>query len=110
MGGHETFKVIFGSRCRTDLKEIVCAVRQASGSPEIAERLGSKLIEKALTLSTLPERGRIVPELGLPDVREIIFKSYRVVYRIIDKQVQILRFWHAARGVPEINIDEFTAD
>ena len=48
-----------------------------------------------------------MPELSLPEVREIIFKSYRIVYRVATGQVQVLRFWQAARGAPEINVDEF---
>ena len=67
------------------------------------------MVRKALSLSTFPERGRIVPELGLPEVREIIFRSYRGVYRIVPGQAQILRSWHAARGEPEISVDEFIA-
>lgn len=106
MGGE--YKVIFGPRSRGDLKDLVRYIRQASGSPAVAERLGMALVQKALTLSALPERGRIVPELGLPDVREIIFKSYRIVYRIVPDHVQILRFWHAARGTPQINVDDFS--
>ncbi len=35
---------------------------------------------------------------------EIIFKNYRIVYRIA---AQILRFWHAPRGTPDITVDEF---
>jgi toxin ParE1/3/4 len=101
------YKVIFGPRSRSDLKEIVRYVRSASGAPEVAERFGMELIHKALSLASLPERGRIVPELGLGEVREIIFKSYRIVYRIVPEQVQILRFWHAARGTPQVNVDEF---
>jgi plasmid stabilization system protein ParE len=54
---------------------------RTSGAPIIAERLGMSMVHKALTLSTLPERGRVVPELGLPDVREIIFRTYRIIYR-----------------------------
>lgn len=106
MGGE--YKVIFGRRSRIDLKELVSYVRRASGAPVVAERLGMALINKALTLSTFPERGRVVPELALPEVREIIFRTYRIVYRVAPGQVQILRFWHAAPGAPEISVDEFT--
>ena len=80
--------------------------RQAS--PEIAERFGLQLVEKSLSLATLPERGRVVPEVGLP-FREIIFRSYRIVYRLSDGLVEVVRFWHAARGVPQIDSDNFNA-
>ena len=65
------------------------------------------MVNKALTLSKMPERGRIVPEIQLEEVREIIFKSYRIIYRVHGQQVEILRFWHASRGAPEITVDEF---
>jgi plasmid stabilization system protein ParE len=37
-------------------------------------------------------------------VREIIFKSYRIVYRVRHEQklVEVSRFWHCARGTPLI--------
>jgi len=84
-------------------------VRRASHSSDIAARFGTLLVQKALSLNELPERGRIVPELQLPEVREIIFKSYRIIFRIRRNAVEILRFWHAARGAPDINLDEFEA-
>jgi toxin ParE1/3/4 len=102
------YKVVFGRRSRGDLKDLVGYIRVASGAPDVAERFGIGLVRKALSLSTFPERGRVVPELGLPEVREIIFKNYRIVYRVLSGQVQVLRFWHAARGAPEISVDEFT--
>lgn len=67
------FKVVFVPRARADLAEIVRFVAQRS-SPEIAERLGFQLIEKTLTLSNLPERGRVVPELKDPAIHEISSK------------------------------------
>jgi plasmid stabilization system protein ParE len=65
-----------------------------------------QLVSKALTLSAFPERGRIVPEVGLP-FREIFHRSYRIVYRIRGECVEVVRFWHAARGTPQIDSDEF---
>lgn len=103
------FKVIFVPRSRADLKD---AIRYVSihSSPEIAERLGFQLIDKALTLASFPERGRMVPELKNPAVREIFFKTYRIVYRIRGQSVEVIRFWHAARGTPEIDSDEFAQE
>jgi toxin ParE1/3/4 len=105
----EDYKVIFGPRSRTDLQGIVEHICRASRAPEVAERFGNQLIQKALTLSRFPERGRVVPELKLEEVREIIFRDYRIAYRLTTDHVQILRFWHAARGAPEISVDDFTS-
>jgi toxin ParE1/3/4 len=102
----DQFEVRFAPRAERDLQAIASFIARRS-TPAIAERFGNHLIDRALTLATMPERGRIVPELGNPEIREIIFKSYRIVYRIRPARVEIIRFWHSARGTPEIDSDEF---
>jgi plasmid stabilization system protein ParE len=103
----QNFKVTFAPQAGRDLETIVHYIAKHAGS-EIAERFGIQLVEKALSLKTFPERGRVVPEVGKP-FREIIFRSYRIVYRIGGDLVEVVRFWHAARGVPQIDSDEFGA-
>lgn len=76
----------------------------APHNPIAAERLGHQLLDAALSLHTFPERGRMVPEFRQTELREIIFRSYRVIDRInnADQSVEIVRFWHGARGFPHI--------
>lgn len=99
------YKVIFAPQAGRDLESIVRYIAKHAGT-QVAERFGMQLVEKALTLARFPERGRIVPEIGMP-FREIIFRSYRIVYRLSEAWVEVVRFWHAARGVPQIDSDEF---
>ena len=96
------FTVFLSPEALHDLESIVAYV--APHNPAAAERLGNQLLDAAFSLANLPERGRVVPEFRLPDLREIIFRSYRVIYRVStkDKSVEIARFWHAARGFPQI--------
>jgi plasmid stabilization system protein ParE len=101
----QTQTVIFAPRAIRDLEDIVRFISRHIGC-ETAERFGNRLIDKSLTLCSLPERGRIVPETELP-YREIIYKSYRIIYRLNGDNVEIIRFWHAARGLPEIDSDAF---
>lgn len=51
-------------------------------------------------LQHFPESGRIVPEVKRPNIREIIFKNYRVIYRIERKQVSILTVRHGKQRLP----------
>jgi len=46
----------------------------------------------------------VVPEQNDENICEIIFKPYRIFYRVKDeiKVVEVIRFWHAARDKPEI--------
>ena len=73
-------------------------------NPDAAVRLGFELIAKAEALADHPEIGRMVPEFRTPDLREILCRSYRVIYRLrrATEQIQIVRFWHGARGFPRI--------
>jgi plasmid stabilization system protein ParE len=64
------------------------------------------LIDHALSTVAFPERGRVVPEIADSSVREIIHGAYRIIYEIFpdEQTVYILRFWHGARGEPEVKL------
>jgi len=68
-------------------------------NPPVAERFGYTLIDAALSLRNLPERGRFVPEFSDQKTREIIEGCYRIIYRINEenKIVDVSRFWDGAR-------------
>jgi len=51
-------------------------------------------------LKTLPNSGRVVPEVKRQNIREIIFKNYRVVYRVERKRVSILTVRHGRQLLP----------
>ena len=95
-------KVILTPQAQDDLREIVSFIAQQN--PERARSFGNELIDHALTLAEMPERGRMVPEISEPGIREIVHRPYRIIYEIFPEQnaVYVLRFWHAARGEPEI--------
>ena len=97
--------VILTPQSQVDLREIVSFI--AGDNPDQAVRFGDALIDKALSLGTFPRRGRMVPELRLESVREIIHGSYRIIYEMLHDPdaVFVLRFWHAARGTPQIDIE-----
>ncbi len=46
---------------------------------------------------TLSERGRIVPELQKPAVRELFIKKYRLFYEVWPDRVHVLGLLHGAR-------------
>jgi len=43
-------------------------------------------------LTDFPYSGRSVPELNDPAIREILFWSYRIVYRVKPEMVELLQF------------------
>jgi len=63
---------------------------------------GYELILQTDRLPGSPEIGRMVPEYRNPNIRELIFGPYRLVYRINhDRELcELARVWHSARGIP----------
>ncbi|MBN2055228.1 type II toxin-antitoxin system RelE/ParE family toxin [bacterium] len=51
----------------------------------------------AESLVEMAERGQIVPEFRDHTIRELLVRPYRLVYRVLPKQVIILALIHGAR-------------
>lgn len=61
-------------------------------SPLKADRLLDQLLQVAEDLAYFPERGSFPKELatlGIREYRQVFFKPYRLIYRIINQQVII---------------------
>ena len=69
----------------------------APDSPHYAAALVREARDAARSLESLANRGRIVPEINDPAVRELFVWQYRMLYRIKDADVQVLAFIHSAR-------------
>ena len=48
-------------------------------------------------MATFAERGRVVPELNDPAIRELFVYKYRLQYEVGDVRVLIVAFLHGAR-------------
>ena len=49
-----------------------------------------RLVHAIEAVSSLPSSGREVPELGRPEIREVIEGNYRIVYRLRDHTLAVL--------------------
>ena len=62
-------------------------------SPRKADNVLNQIEKAFFTLSEFPERGVYPKELlklGIREYREIFFKPYRIIYRVMDKNVYVL--------------------
>lgn len=78
-----------------DIQEIVQFI--ARDSIKNARQFADKLMKICDNIRDFPEKGRIVPEVMNPQIREIIYKNYRIVYTVQDNRVYILQIFNAAR-------------
>jgi toxin ParE1/3/4 len=70
----------------------------ARDSVERAVRFVDALIDHAeAILSDNPRSGRTVPEIGNPDIRELIYRGYRIVYRLNCDHTDILTVFEGHR-------------
>jgi plasmid stabilization system protein ParE len=76
----------------------------AQDSLEAAQGFLLNTLEAASSLSILSERGRVVPEVADPAVREV--HKYRLIYEVRPSQVEILAFLHGARDFAEWRTQE----
>ena len=91
-------KVLISNPAKRDIGQIIRYIRL--DKPVAAENFKKRVLKAGRSLAILSERGRRVPELkGTPfeDYREIIVVPCRIVYRILEKEVRILRVLHSRR-------------
>lgn len=85
------YEVLITEGAERDLEEIYDHIAEFD-SPEKAEYVLNRLLEVAERLATFPDRGphpKELQALGIREYRQTYFKPYRLIYRVIGKQVFI---------------------
>ena len=94
---------------KADLKAIHDTI--ARDSTHYAKKVTQELVEKARALAELPWLGRVVPELGDANVREIPAYSYRILYEIKpDNDIVVLAVIHRRRDLGNLPSKPWDSD
>jgi toxin ParE1/3/4 len=72
----------------------------ARDSSFYAQRMVDRLTERSRQLADFPRSGRMVPEYAVEDIREVIEKPYRLIYRIHPDRIEVLAAIHGAQRLP----------
>ncbi len=88
-------KIVWTKEALIRLQEIENFISQ--NNPQKAIEFVDTLINKAERIVDNPRRGRIVPELSIEQIREIIFKNYRIVNLLKRKSINILTVFEGHR-------------
>jgi len=72
----------------------------ALDKPAASEKWANTLFAKVEQLTFSPKSGRIVPEIGDDQFRELIYGNYRIISRNEKKQVSILTIRHGKQILP----------
>jgi addiction module RelE/StbE family toxin len=87
-------EVIWSPQSIRDLESIKSFV--AADSPHYAGLLVQRLVAAVERLSAFPNSGRVVPEFADPKIREVLWRNYRIVYRVAGSSVEIVTVFHGA--------------
>ncbi|MDP2681962.1 MAG: type II toxin-antitoxin system RelE/ParE family toxin [Deltaproteobacteria bacterium] len=90
-------KVIWSYEAIDDLNALVEYI--ARDSSFYAAAFTQQIMDISRSLNEFSERGRIVPELGEPTIRELLIREYRLIYSIEQSRVVILALVHGARDL-----------
>jgi toxin ParE1/3/4 len=91
-------KIQWSEIAASDLTDIYDYI--ARDVPYYAEQFIDRLIEAVGALDDHPQLGRHVPEAeNRADVRELIFRGYRVIYLVQPQQIFILTVLHGSRDL-----------
>ncbi len=100
---NKKYKVAWAAVAEADLIQIIDYI--AADIPGNALQVLKKIRQKASSLYSYPERGRIVPELqdqGIHTYRELIVPPWRIIYRITDVSVFVLSVIDSRQNVEDI--------
>ncbi len=91
------YQVNLTQQAQKDLEQIFYYI--ADDSIKNATNFIFQLEDKVYSLEDFPERNPFIPENEFfgTDYRHLIYKKYRVVYRIVEKSVFVLRIFHSAK-------------
>jgi addiction module RelE/StbE family toxin len=88
-------RIVWSEQAQADLAAIQAYI--ARDSERYAHLTLERIIEAVDRLLAWPRSGRIVPEIGDENLREVLVAPYRIVYRLLGDAVGIATVVHTSR-------------
>ena len=95
-------RVIITQEAHDDLLGIYIYISRQSEAR--AAQVTDEIADATEILADFPELGRLVPERGPLDLREIFPRNYRVIYELVGDEVRVRKIMHSAQ---RFNLQDF---
>ena len=96
-------KVEYTQQAISDIDDIANYI--SNDSSYYASLQVEKLFNKTEILEYHPHIGRVVPELNIKSIRELIEGNYRIIYRVVNKDcIHILTIHHSRKQLKPAHI------
>lgn len=89
-------RLIWTERASSDIEAIVRYM--ARRNPKASGRIGLGIYERAQILLNQPEAGTVLTELREGQWRKLVYRRWKITYRVLDELIIIGRVWPAAKG------------
>ena len=93
-------EIVWSREAVNDLESIAEFI--SKDSEFYASALVQEVLDAGDSLTELCERGRVLPELGNKNIREIFVREYRLIYSIEISRVVILGLIHGKRDLEKL--------
>jgi plasmid stabilization system protein ParE len=94
-------EIEWSERAVADIRDLNAYI--ANDSPYYARQFTGRIIGSVERLTEFPKLGRVVPEAdGRDDVRELIYRGYRIIYLLQPDRVFVVTVVHGRRDLTAV--------
>jgi len=90
-------RVVWSARALGDVESIAAYI--SSDSPAYAKIVVKKIVKLTRQLRQFPNLGREIPEFQDQTLRELFAYSYRIIYKVEEKEIIIASVIHGKRNL-----------
>jgi toxin ParE1/3/4 len=88
-------RLVWSPRALADVDAIAAYI--ATDSSSYASTVVRRILSSTRALSAFPFSGRVVPEIGDENLRELFAYSYRIIYQVQNDDVVVAAVLHGKR-------------
>jgi toxin ParE1/3/4 len=92
-------KVNWTAAAREQLRDIHTFI--ARSSPQYATKVIDRLTRRSQQIARFPMSGRVVPKAGDVNIREVFEGPYRLIYHVLEDEIDVIAVVHGARQWPD---------
>jgi len=97
-------KIVWSFEATADIEALANYISRDSAF--YAAAFVQETLDVSRSLNEFSERGRVVPEFGDPNIRELFVKGYRLIYSIEEYRIVILGLVHGKRDLKSLWVNE----
>lgn len=91
-------RVYWTPEARRRLREIHSYI--ARESPVVADEVTARVLRRSQQLAIPPPLGRRLPEYPQADLRELLQRPFRIIYRVKAERIEIVTIKHYRQNLP----------